>query len=456
MQVKNTEKILIGLCVFLLFLFLLSIIVVTFTRQVLVKRMGIHNAFTDFVFMDNDDFNNGDDFQNSSTNTNINWAEIYPFFSEDIPIESNEVETETLVDVIESKINNIEYKIDTYTSSALFGYKKFVELSCAFDELIDWNFASFAEYNGVVELPDGYWTVYTKQKDITEHANALIELNEFCKNNGCEFLYIQAPYKVCEYEDIQISGTSDYSNQNANQLLTALNNADVDVFDIRQSIHAEGYSHHEMFYRTDHHWLTTTGLWAAQKTLEYCNEKYGFSAETSRLSLDMFEQKLYSSWFLGSHGKKATLARTEPDDFILLYPKYETKFHYYVPAESIDAESDYSIIYDMEQIDSKDYYNLSPYGGYNHGNQPLVKINNQLDADDKKILIIHDSFGISFTSCLALCEAQVDSLDIRYFTGSVKNYIEQTNPDIVMVMYHAGTVGGEINWSTHKDEFDFR
>jgi LmbE family N-acetylglucosaminyl deacetylase len=110
----------------------------------------------------------------------------------------------------------------------------------------------------------------------------------------------------------------------------------------------------------------------------------------------------------------------------------------------------------MSQIDECDFYNKNPYSGCNYGDQPLIQIENQLTADEHKILIISDSFGDCMISCLALVEKNVDSIDLRYFNGSLKAYIEDSQPDIVMIMYNPQAIAGNIDYSTHKDLFDFR
>jgi hypothetical protein len=269
-------------------------------------------------------------------------------------------------------------------------------------------------------------------------------------------LYVQAPYKISEYDDIAISGALDFSNQNADNLINRLEDAGIEYYDIRQTIHDNNMYNHDLFYKTDHHWLTTTGLWAAQNILNVCNDRYGWNAELSLLDTNQFEYKIYKDWFLGSQGKKVTMAHCEPDDFVLLYPNYETRFHYYVPDKRIDTVADYSIVYDMSQVEECDYYNKDPYGVCNYGNRPLIQIENMLKVDNHKILIIHDSFGNSLISCLALAEKNIDSLDIRYFNGSVRTYIKEHKPDLVIVMYNASVVGGNIDYTIHKDEFDFR
>jgi LmbE family N-acetylglucosaminyl deacetylase len=59
-------------------------------------------------------------------------------------------------------------------------------------------------------------------------------------------------------------------------------------------------------------------------------------------------------------------------------------------------------------------------------------------------------------SCLALAEKNIDSIDLRHFTGSLKAYIEESQPDIVMIMYNPHAVGGDVDYSTNTDMFDFR
>ena len=458
MRTKENKPVLIasGLCAGLLILFYTAILVTVFTRFVLVKHFGITNAFTELVFADNWQLN-GD--AETGLVYDIEWDRLYPF---------NEVDTASETDVPENiasrnnllyswknKMDGIKDKIESYSSKLLIGYRKMTELAKAYDGTIGWNFASFGEYNGVVELSDGYLTTLVEQRDVEEQIQALEELHATLKTENIPLLYVQAPHKVSEVEDADISGYTDFSNQNLNRLLTGLEEKGIDVLDLRARIREEELRHHELFYRTDHHWLTTTGIWAAKEILDYCNTRYYFQAETERLLPDQFLQEVYPAWFLGSQGKKVTLARTEPDDFTLLYPRYPSLFHFAVPAAGVDKTSDYSVVYDMTEIMVKDYYGKNPYGGCSYGEQPLVQIQNLENADKRRILVIRDSFGSCVISGLALCEQQVDALDLRLFTGSVHSYIEQNKPDLVIGLY-SSSIGGDINKHTHKDMFDFR
>jgi hypothetical protein len=442
------------------------------TRQILMGYFGMENAFTEFVWFDNavaGDYNSKEsdeaEEQDAATFVTIypDWEEMYPFDDSKSNLDTASISVTDQEEIsnhynimkqISGIVSMVEEKIEKYATDHIVFHTKILEAANIYEQYIGWNYTSFGEYNGVSILSDDYLVTFVEKKDCTQQYEELSKLNDFCKKNGTDFLYVQTPYKISEYDDADISGKLDFSNQNANNLLARLDAAGIDYYDIRETIHDSNLYNHDLFYKTDHHWLTTTGLWASQNILAYCNEKYGWNAELSLLDADQFDETVYEDWFLGSKGKKVTLSKCQPDDFTLIYPKYETSFHYCIPDKEMDIVGDYSIVYDMSAIEECDYYNKNPYAGCNWGDRPLIQIENQLNADDHKILLIHDSFGDCVISCLALAEKNIDAIDLRHFTGSVKKYIEESKPDLVIVMYNV--IGGDINYSTHKDKFDFR
>lgn len=460
------EKITMGVCIGVLFIFACTIAVRVFTRQVLIKHYHIDNAFTRFVWFDNDVAASSYKSVSGDFAEEVDWEKLFPFNASDSNLKIPNTNKTDKKNVLFSMIDwsacikkfmiSAEEKIETYTSDFLVFYSEIVEAAYSYEKTIGWNFAPFEEYNGVIELPDGHLYSCNAEKDTSQQFTALSELNDFCQEKKIDFCYVQTPCKISEYEDEDISGTLDFSNQNTNDLLAELEDDNIDYLDIRQIIHENNIPNHDLFYKTDHHWTTTTGLWASQNILKYCNDTYGWNADVSLLDADRFDYKTYKECFLGSFGVKATLSRCRPDDFTLLYPKYDTKFHCRVPAEGINVIDDYSVVYNMSKIEDSDYYNNRPYEGCNFGEQPLIQIENQKNADDHKILIIRDSFGECVISCLALAEKNVDSLDLRYFTGSLKTYIEESDPDLVIVMYNAMSVGEDVDYSTHTNKFDFR
>ena len=91
-----------------------------------------------------------------------------------------------------------------------------------------------------------------------------------------------------------------------------------------------------------------------------------------------------------------------------------------------------------------------------YGDRAIIQIENLLEAEDRKILFVHDSFADSVIPFMALGIQSIDSIDLRYFTGSLESYIEESEPDMVIVMYNAGEVSEDVEYLTHTDLFDFR
>lgn len=438
--------------------FLGTIIIRTLTRQILVKRIGLENAFTNTVLFDVQNLNNAGEDESragedeSRAGVEIDWETLYPFQNSAISIEMK-TEKAGFADRYKNRIQSVEDKIDTYVTDFLIGYKKIVEFANKYEDIIHWTYASYEEYNGTIKLSDGQLTSYIAKKDVNFAAANVISFATYCHDNNIDFLYLQAPHKISKIQDRNISGVLDFSNQNADELILRLRQANVDVYDFREAINAEGLNHHDLFYRTDHHWRAETGLWASRHILEYLNQHYNYDVDPDLLNGDNFTSVLYPEWFLGSAGKNVTLSITDPDDFSLIYPKFETEMRFLIPDMAVDLVGDFSIVYDMECVEKIDYYRLNPYEAYMYGNHALSRFENHLSANDLRILVIHDSFGNCVLPFVALGVGYIDSLDIRYFTGSVQSFIEENKPDAVMVLYYPNSF--KTDGAYHKIAFDF-
>lgn len=192
-----------------------------------------------------------------------------------------------------------------------------------------------------------------------------------------------------------------------------------------------------------------TGFWATGIIAEFINEQYGYQLDLSKLDEENYSVVYYTESFMGSYGTKVTTANATPDDFTMLYPDFETLLHFSVPSMDIDSTGDFSITYNMDEE--------GEYGAYGYGDHALIQYENLMeDVEDKKILVIHDSFSNSVLPFLALTVSEVDAIDLRYFNGSLETYINETQPDMVIVMRYAGELATERELETHADSFDFR
>ena len=458
---SHSERIVSCFFLAVIILFLGFILLRAVTRNVLVERFGMSNPVIDLILFDVNNLNDAQDETNSdeegsasSVTQDINWSALYPFDSSVVEEQVKRAAITQIFQSFQNKIVGIEKSIEKYATENLPWYTGMTELANRYEKIMQWNIAVYSEYNSITQVEDQYFANFVEQHDVTESAESTIEFARFCEEQGADFVYIQQPSKISKYEDTEISGATDYSNQNMDAFLGMLQAGGVDIYDHREDIHDEGLNHHSLFYHTDHHWRAETGLWASQHVVQFLKSNYGYDLNADILDRNNFNFERYADWFLGSEGKKVTLQIAKPEDIYLIHPKFETSFHYVIPSQGIDEVGGFDITYDMKYIQEKDYYHQNPYAAYNHADQPLIQIDNLLINEGPKLLIIHKSFASCEIPFLALSIKHIDAVDLRFFTGSIRSFIKATDPDIVIVTYESPS--SSIDWFSHTAVFDFR
>lgn len=439
-------------CLMVLVVFMSGIFLRLGTRQVLVKRLGMDNAFTQMVLFDRQELQvkEGD----KKKNVDINWAAKYPFYEQQAASYQLGNFLRNMSD-LKLSIKKLEKeKIDKWCRDYLAFYSVLVEAGRGIDNVLAWDLMTPGM--DVYRLQDGYLTYSYRKLDMAEHIGAVAEFAQLVSQQGGRLLYVQSPGKTNPFGDRELDGL-DYANYNTDMLLQGLQARGVDVFDLRQDMYRdmgnEGW--HKAFFRTDHHWLPSTALWAAEKLAARLHADYDVDVDFGHFSEADYDVVNYENYFLGSQGKKVTLAKTTAEDIALYYPKFSTDVRLEIPSLGIDTRGDFTIMYDMEMVKKRDFYGGNPYAAYGYGDMPEIKVHNFTNEHlrDKKILIIRDSMVDTVLPFLSMGLKDITLLDIRHFNGSVRRYVEDFKPDIVIVMYKLSCE--PIVWN-HKDKFDFR
>ena len=439
-------------CLMVLVVFMSGIFLRLGTRHVLVKRLGMDNAFTQMVLFDRQvlQVKEGE----KKKNVDINWAAKYPFYEQQAASYQLGNFLRNMSD-LKLSIKKLEKeKIDKWCRDYLAFYSVLVEAGRGIDNVLAWDLMTPGM--DVYRLQDGYLTYSYRKLDMAEHIGAVAEFAQLVSQQGGRLLYVQSPGKTNPFGDRELDGL-DYANYNTDMLLQGLQARGVDVFDLRQDMYRdmgnEGW--HKAFFRTDHHWLPSTALWAAEKLAARLHADYDVDVDFGHFSEADYDVVNYENYFLGSQGKKVTLAKTTAEDIALYYPKFSTDVRLEIPSLGIDTRGDFTIMYDMEMVKKRDFYGGHPYAAYGYGDIPEIKVHNFTNEHlrDKKILIIRDSMVDTVLPFLSMGLKDITLLDIRHFNGSVRRYVEDCKPDIVIVMYKPSYV--PIVWN-HKDKFDFR
>lgn len=180
------------------------------------------------------------------------------------------------------------------------------------------------------------------------------------------------------------------------------------------------------FYRTDHHW-STFGAYQGYTALAM--------VMNGSATLPDCEPKLVSDAFLGTTFSSCGAGWVEPDEIYTWVAEAGIGVTRYPSGTPEEGE-----LYDESFLDKKDKYSM-----FLGGNQPLCVINNPGAANDKKLLVIRDSYCDSLAPFLALDYAEIHLIDLRYYKVSPSVYIRENGIDQALVLYSAANFADDIN-----------
>lgn len=310
----------------------------------------------------------------------------------------------------------------------------------------------------VIRLNDGPLAfASTGTPDSEAQAAVLKRLQHGLADRDIPLLYLQAPSKITGDDDLPY-GVTDTSNQNADALLAALDEAGVDYLDFRQTLRDAGGDWGNWFYVTDHHW-NPEGAFTAFQALCRKLTDYDQTLPVSRgekrrpitidekwTQRDSYDTSTLQDFFLGSQGKRVGSLYAGMDDFTLWVPKAPTLLsnNADTPARHGDAEE--TVLY-PERLEETDPFDANPYTYYAGGDYGFTRIKNYYNPQGPKVLLIRDSYACAITPFLAYSCSELDILDPRYFRGNFFSYVGWVDPDVVLVMYTTGTLRTDVAFS---------
>lgn len=278
------------------------------------------------------------------------------------------------------------------------------------------------------------------QKDMSEAASNIAYLREWLSDRDIDMMYINTPTKNMPGLSEPPRSVVDYSNQNADDLLERLKKNKVKTMDFRDILFASGKDLYEAFFVVDHHWTPITAVWAAGVVMERLAEDYpdNFTYDPEIFNLDNYDVEIREKFFLGSQGRRVGDTYMPADDFPIITPRFPTNLTLQrtePDGKRATLEGDFtsSLTYQSALRDSS---YTSRYNYYTGKDYPLVTIDNSLNETGSKILILKDSFVRPMAPFLAMSVDELRMIDMRDFQGNLFEYIEDFNPDIVIVCYN--------------------
>lgn len=405
----------------------------------------LYNKMDSFLFKSNNNLVEEKD-NNIKSNTNIEKKDVY----------SNKAPNIIDRNLIKQYINAVDYtkdKLEKTFSTNMYKYEKLVEWSYFYNKLFNYNLYSNSD-GSTIPLGNNYFSKIFDRKNLDEQINSLKDFSKYIENQNINFLYVQAPFKISNNENLSPI-YRDYTNEMIDTFLQCIGD-DVDYLDLREQMKIENGDSLNLFFKTDHHWLPETGLLATNIISEHLNNKYALNLQEENIKKDKFNYSTYKNIFLGSAGKKVSLANATTEDFTLITPKFDTKLHIKLEDLNMDNVGNFEeTLINFEEFKNENLYKKNLYSSYMYGDRSLIEIQNLYNNNNRKILLIKDSFSEVISPFLSLENEYLSIIDLRLFSRNLKEYIKEYNPDCVIVLYNGSIISEDIKKSDIKSLWTF-
>lgn len=336
----------------------------------------------------------------------------------------------------------------------LFAKDSLINLNGAAARLL--NMKGFYSKDGIYITDDRYIVSRSAATSTDYEYEQIVNLKRFLDERGIHLLYVNAPTKYADDSFWEKEfGIPCYSNQNADLFLRRIKEAGIDCVDLRDRAKEDGKEISDMFYRTDHHWTTESGLWATGVLAETLNEKCGYHIDTGIYDNDNFIYQKYENAWLGEQGKKVAMSYVGLDDYTLIKPVFDTSFT--LTAGGKTKEGTFDIMLDETRLSSgADVYD-TPSWHYTYLppsiNQTSIHNNN---VSGGNVLFLGDSYSQVVVPFLSLGVSDVSALVLRSYSGSLREFIDANAFDTVVVLYAQFMIGAHDDpHSANYDMFTF-
>ena len=216
------------------------------------------------------------------------------------------------------------------------------------------------------------------------------------------------------YADILPDGAPNDEQQAV--IISAYAQTALETIDLSSTLTA--HSSECIFYRTDHHW-TSLGAYYAANALR---SSWGLP----EIDKDTLTQETVSEDFCGTLYSSSGFFWIAPDEMetLIAAPEESSVTRY----ETNGAEETLPL-YNYDKLTIKDKYTF-----FLGGNIPRAVVDTGTE-DAPSLLILRDSYADSLVPFLTDAFSEIHLIDLRYYTGSVKEYIAENAIDRVLLLY---------------------
>lgn len=303
----------------------------------------------------------------------------------------------------------------------------------------------------VIKNENGYLIGSNAKADVMYDEEQLIKLKGVCDNCNADFLYINYPAKLDNSDEWKIIGYKNPCKDDATQLIKKLDEKRIKTLNIRPLIYERWPDFYSAFYKTDHHWTSQAGFYAAQRIVNYLNDTFGYEMDSSLMDEKCWEHQYFREGWLGETGRSTSLTYSGLDDFVCIKPTFDTDISIlHINGKEIKRGSFSSVLLDETvycneygYYDSKSWhYSYIPYG------TDSIIIHNNALPKGKRVFLIKDSYSQVVIPFLAMCCSDIILWDMRdVHQTKLSEFLSSKEIDVVIVAYMEGFVSAKRMFS---------
>lgn len=181
-----------------------------------------------------------------------------------------------------------------------------------------------------------------------------------------------------------------------------------------------------IYFRTDHH-MNSDGAYVVYR--EFCN-----TVNIQPVQIENFNKITVTNDFLGTFDSKAQLVNQTPDEIFV----YKNEINTNIEEAIYDKETTKSI-FNEEFLTGKDKYSY-----FLNGNNSKAIIKTKVD-NNKKLLVIKDSYAHIMSQFLCENYSEVHFLDPRYTNFDYKEYVQENGITDILFLYNVSNFTTDTN-----------
>lgn len=183
-----------------------------------------------------------------------------------------------------------------------------------------------------------------------------------------------------------------------------------------------------LYFKTDHH-MNSNGAYVVYN--EFC--KY---ANVQAVPIQDFNKVAVTNDFLGTFDSKAQIANQVPDEIFVYKNEANTNLN-----EAIYDKETTNSIFNEKYLEGKDKYSY-----FLNGNNSKAIIKTKV-KNNKKLLIIKDSYAHIMSQFLCENYSELHFLDPRYTNFNYEEYVKKEKITDVLFLYNVSTFVNDTNLS---------